>query len=164
NHTYDSLFGRYPLDPDGGIATLPQAADPLPGDINHSGPRALAALDGGRLEQFAQAGIVQYEGTDVPIYRSYAQSFGLGDTFLSSMATESQPNHLAMIAGQTAGEDENGGSCTSPANSIMFDRSATGVQSFDTPCYNITSLPQILDQNGISWRYYSNSAIWNAPS
>jgi phospholipase C len=164
NRSYDSLFGRYPLDPSGGIATLPQAADPFPGDNDHTGGRLIAALDGGRLDEFVQAGLVQYGVADVPIYWSYAQNFGLGDNFFTSMATLSQPNHIAMIAGQTAGEDDNGGDCTTSANSISLNRAATtGVESFSVPCYNITSLPQVLGQNQISWRYYSNGGIWDAP-
>jgi phospholipase C len=164
NHTYDSLFGRYPLDPSGGVATLPQAADPFPGDNDHTGGRLIAALDSGRLDEFVQAGLVQYSAADVPTYWSYAQNFGLGDNFFSSMATLSQPNHLAMIAGQTAGEDDNGGNCTTTANSLSLNRAAsTGVASFSVPCYTITSLPQVLSQNQISWRYYSNGGIWDAP-
>jgi phospholipase C len=162
NRTYDSLFGRYPLDPNGGVATLPQAADPFPGDIDHSGPHAIASIDGGRMDEFAQAGIVQYGAADVPIYWSYAQNFGLGDNFFSSMAAPSQPNHIALIAGQTDGADFNGGNCNSPANAIMFLRAAaTGAQSWGGSCFNINALPDVLSQYGISWRYYYNVAIWN---
>jgi phospholipase C len=165
NHSYDSLFGRYPLDPSGGVATLPQAADPFPGDNDHAGARQIAAIDGGRLDEFVQGGLVQYSAADVPTYWSYAQNFGLGDNFFTSMATNSMPNHLAMIAGQTAGEDDNGGNCTSPANSLILNRAAsTGAESFGVPCYNIATLPQVLGQNQISWRYYANSGIWNPTS
>jgi phospholipase C len=89
NHTDDSLFGRYPQDPTGGIATLPRAADPFPGDVDHSGPRAIAAIDGGRLDQFAQAGMVQSSGSDMPLSWSYAQNVGLGDNFFTSLVTAS---------------------------------------------------------------------------
>jgi phospholipase C len=163
NHTYDSLFGRYPLNPNGGVATLPQAANPFPGDIDHTGPRQLALLQDGLLDQVSQAGQVQYFASDVPVYWSYAQNFGLGDNFFSSMATNSQPNHLALIAGQTAGEYGNGGDCTSPANAVEIQRAASGIESFAYPCYNISTVPQTLSQYGISWRYYSNGGIWDAP-
>ena len=31
------------------------------------------------------------------------------------------------------------------------------------PCYNVNSLPQILQNNGVSWKYYSTGGNWDAP-
>ena len=44
-----------------------------------------------------------HTGADIPNYWSYAQQFGLADNFFASAATMSEPNHIAMIAGQTGG-------------------------------------------------------------
>src|SRR5437879_2887893 len=41
NHTFDNMFGQFPGA--NGI-TLPQAPDPQPGDLDHEGAAALAAI------------------------------------------------------------------------------------------------------------------------
>jgi phospholipase C len=41
--------------------------------------------------------------SDIPIYWDYAQHFGLGDKFFSSLPTSSTPNHMTMFAAQTGG-------------------------------------------------------------
>src|SRR5438093_1521537 len=120
-------------------------------------------MDGGRMDEFPVLGQVQYSRADIPIYWNYAAQYGLGDAFFSSAATASQPNHLMMIAGQTGGEFFNGGDCTSPPYQLMLSRSKQGNEYWGYPCYNITSLPSMLGQYGISWRYYGSVPIWDAP-
>ncbi len=49
NHSFDNLFGRFP-----GVngAMEPHASNPLEGDNDHTSPAALAAIDGGRMDEF----------------------------------------------------------------------------------------------------------------
>jgi len=162
NHTFDNLFGRFP---GANGVTEPQAANPLPNDIGHDGASLAAALDGGRLDAFNPRGEVQYTQADIPNYWTYAQQFGLGDNFYSSIATSSTPNHMAMVAAQTGGIWESAGQlgCRSQQNTLSQSKRETGDQYWSYPCYKINSLPQTLDSYGISWRYYGQSAIWDAP-
>ncbi|GAC1384512.1 MAG: hypothetical protein NVS4B7_16730 [Ktedonobacteraceae bacterium] len=162
NHSFDNLFGQFPK------ATgmmLPRAANPLRSDYLHTGPATLAALDHGKMDSFPLRSYVQYTQSDIPIYWKYAQQFGLGDNFFASMATSSAPNHMAMVAAQTGGLDEtvNQKGCSSTQNTIVHSKAQTGNEYWSYPCYPIASLPQVLNTNHISWRYYASTAAWDAP-
>lgn len=167
NHDFANYFGRYP-----GVqnaVTLPRASNPLPHDIGHSGAEFAAAADGGKMDEFPPSGQVQYTQADLPTWWNYAQEFGMGDNFFSSVATSSTPNHIALVAaGQTGGAwgtDPSRGSCGGAANNVLIARSTTGEEYFSTPCYDIPSnLPELLAANNISWRYYSGKGIFDAPS
>src|SRR5439155_16849291 len=86
NHTYDNLFGQFV---GGNGVFLPPASNPMPVDVDHSGPATYAAMDGGRMDEFPVLGQVQYSRADIPIYWNYAAQYGLGDAFFSSAATAS---------------------------------------------------------------------------
>src|SRR6266849_8177609 len=113
NHTFDNLFGRYPGA--NGVSNLPRAGNPTE-DYNHDGPSLFADMDGGKMDEFPERGHIQYTQSDIPNYWAYAQQFGLGDNFFTSMATNSTPNHISMITAQSAGLDDTattvGSGCT----------------------------------------------------
>ena len=175
NHTFDNYFGAFPgvntanpVGPSGqpwGV-TEPAASDPLPYDLSHSGPRASGAIDGGAMDNFNPIGDVQYTQSDIPTYWDYATHYGLGENFFTSIATSSTPNHIAMIASQSGGDDftANTSGCRSATNGVVLNRSAaTGDESFSRPCYNIPSIPDELNTAGLSWKFYGNTDIWDAP-
>jgi phospholipase C len=167
NHTFDSYFGDFP-----GVAgtkwgvTEPEAPDPMPHDLNHTGPRAYGAIDDGAMDNFDPLGDVQYKQSDIPTYWAYAENYGLGENFFTSVEGNSTPNHLSMVAAQSAGDFQttiqNG--CKAPLNDVLLQRSAaTGTESFGRPCYNINSIPAELTAAGYSWKYYGVSPAWDAP-
>jgi len=163
NHTFDNFFGQYP---GANGMTLAAATNPPKSDLDHSSPAFNAAMDGGKMDEFPSRGYVQYSQSDIPNYWTYAQKFGLGDNFYSSAATNSAPNHLAMIAAQTGGL--NGSSlmngCMSPKNTQEESKSAvTGNEYFSYPCYSIKSVADELNTAGKTWRFYSSVGIWDAP-
>jgi phospholipase C len=161
NHTFDNLFGTFP---GANGVTLPQAPNPTSGDIDHEGPATLAAIDGGKMDEFNVRGEVQYTQSDIPTYWAYAKQFGLGDNFFSSEAEASTANHIGMFAGQTGGIDSvPDAGCTAPPNSINHNRSSTGQEYWAYPCYDISSLPTLMDAASVSWKYYSSIGIWDAP-
>src|SRR6266568_2028782 len=134
NHGFDNMFGRFPGA--NGI-NEPEAANPLGADLGHGGNVALAAIDGGKMDEFSQFGRVQYGQADLPTYWSYAQQFGLGDNFFSSLATASAPNHIALVAAQSGGLFESTAQhgCASPQNNLILSRSAaTSSESWSYPC------------------------------
>lgn len=164
NHTFDNFFGRFPGA--NGI-TLPQATNPLRADIDHSASALTAALDGTKLDEFTKPAYVQYTQSDIPIYWAYAQQFGLSDNFFTSVASSSTPNHIALVAAQSGGADTTSptAGCTSPPYSLARSKSSvTGASYWTFPCYNINSLPQVLDANGVSWKFYVDNNLWDAPS
>ena len=84
NHTFDNYFGQYPGVGANGVS-LPPASNPLPHDIDHSGPRTRFAIDGGLMDGFDPLGKVQYQPSDIPVYWAYAQHFGLGENFYTCL-------------------------------------------------------------------------------
>ena len=163
NHSFDNLFGRFP---GANGAIVPQASNPLRGDNDHTSPAALAALDGGKMDEFLPRGTVQYTQQDIPNYYAYASQFGLSDYFFTDVPTNSTPNHIAMIAAQSAGvfDGSSNTGCTSAANSALYSKQMSGNYFWSFPCYDVSSIPQELSQNGISWKYYSSAPNWDAPS
>lgn len=162
NHTFDNFFGQFPGA--NGI-TEASAPDPVSEDYLHSGTAAIAEIDGGKMDKFPAEAHVQYSQADIPNYWSYAQHFGLGDNFFTSLATSSTPNHLSMIAAQNQGifETPPQQGCNSPANTILSSKETSGVGYRVFPCYNYPNILSELDQASISWRFYSEVSIWNAP-
>ena len=165
NHTFDNYFGDFPGVGAQYALTEPAASDPAPHDIDHSGQRALFAIDGGKMDGFDPLGKVQYKKSDIPVYWSYAQHFGLGENFYTDAASSSTPNHIAMIAAQTGGNDQtiHVHGCLSPANDVVLDRDTDGAESYGQPCYNIPSVPAELTAKGLSWKYYGTAPVWDAP-
>jgi phospholipase C len=164
NHTFDNFFGQYP---GANGVTLPRASDPVRDDFYHDAAGLNAAEDGGKMDQFPLRGQIQYTQQDIPYYWSYAQHYGLGDNFFTSMASSSAPNHVAMIAAQTGGIFDSKGQkgCQSTQNNLIFSKDkTTSNQYWSYPCYNIQSLPNLLEPAGISWRFYSEIPIWDAPA
>lgn len=165
NHTFDNFFGTFPGAY--GDANLAQAADPQPRDFNHGSEAALAAIDNGNMDGFESHAYYQYKQSDIPIYWSYAQHFGLGDKFFSSLPTSSTPNHMTMFAAQTGGIFETNAplGCSSPQNALFHSQSLnTNPTSsyWSYPCYAIKTLPDLLTGANLSWKYYANVPIWNA--
>ena len=164
NHTFDNYFGDFPGVNGHGI-TEPPASNPAPHDLDHSGPRTRFAIDDGAMDGFDPLGKVQYQPSDIPVYWAYAQHFGLGENFYISAASSSTPNHIAMIAAQTGGNDQtiHVHGCLSPDNDVVLDRDEAGDESFGQPCYNIPSIPQEATTAGLTWKYYGQAPVWDAP-
>jgi phospholipase C len=166
NHTFDNLFGAFPGA--NGVAS-PAAPDPMVSDFEHDNPHCRAAMTGGTMEGFPSWGMVTYSQETIPIYWAYATQFGLSDNFFTSAATDSTTNHLYMIAGQSGGLNQ----CPSPAlpfgvlpppNTSVLSMSPAGTPYFQYPVVDIPTLPAEMTANGVSWRYYANYQLWNAPS
>ncbi len=161
NRTFDFMFGRFPGA--NGI-TEPEASNPT-FDYEHNGPSAIAAIDGGKMDEFPARGHVQFTQSDIPNYWSYAQQFGLSDNFFTSEMGDSSPQHVSWFAAQSGGifdaAQETG--CTSNPNTLIYSRDSDADNYWSYPCYGINSLPDLLDQAGISWKYYSDVGIWDGP-
>lgn len=164
NHTLDNFFGSFP-----GVNGVQssRAPDSLMSDINHSYCHYLMSFNNGKLDGFNSRGVVSYTEADLPILWSYARQFGLSDNFYTAAFNSSTPNHLYMIAAQCGGiweTNQSAGSYGSPPNCLVLSRDTTGAQNLQPPYVDIGSVPQLLDDAGISWKYYVQVPIWNAPS
>jgi len=163
NHTFDNFFGSFPH---ANGVVLPQDPNPVPSDYNHGASATAAAIDGGKMDEFATHGFYQYKQSDIPNYWSYAQHFGLSDNFFTSYATSSTPNHLAMMAAQNVNtyDTPQQQGCKSSPNALMPSRE-NGVSNdfWSYPCYNVQTLPDLLTGAGLTWKYYSEVPIWDDP-
>ncbi|MDE3010923.1 MAG: hypothetical protein KGI67_08550 [Pseudomonadota bacterium] len=130
NHTFDNYFGGFP-----GAAgqAQPPAPDPSP-DPRHDHVAWLARAHGAVHEG--------YGPKDIPAYWALAQQYALCDNYFTDVASQSEPNHLFLIA----------------ANSPVIDNSSRARASYQPlPPYDMPSLPQALEHAGRQWRNYADA-------
>src|SRR5881296_2352102 len=130
NHTFDNYFGRFP-----GVngAQFPQAGDPTPDPphdhrawLKRNGPTGAVRL--------------QYTQRDIPLYWAYAQKYTLCDNYFTDVASQSEPNHLMLIA----------------ADSPIIDNASPHRAYQPQPPYDLPSLPAALGAGGHDWRNYAD--------
>ena len=193
NHSYDNLFGTFP-GADGSTTAelangrtvhLGHTPDHTLLDLGHAGDSASYAVDRGRMDRFAQLpGAIQngqdvadsqYRQADIPDYWSYAQHFTLDDHFFSTILGPSFPNHLVSVAASSANTIDNPrdntfhswGCDSGPYAVVDAINPQTGEPYLTRPCFNLRTLPDVLQQHPISWKYYAPPAfqsgyIWSA--
>src|SRR3989442_1550227 len=130
-HTFDNYFGTFPGA--NGDVTLQHAADPPPSDPPHDHAAWL------RRAQVAVR--QQYHESDIPAYFAYARQFTLCDNYFTEVASQSEPNHLLLIA----------------AASPIIDNSSAKRRSYQPQApFDIPSLPASLERAGLTWRSYGD--------
>jgi phospholipase C len=136
-------------------------------------------------------GYTQFNRESLPAYWSYADSFVLGDRMFSSMYGPTFPEHLYTVAAQagrvttnkvTRGNLQPGGYCDDRAElverfrklvarerrEVIAAEDAVNLDRVDDfwervwPCFDFKVLPDVLSDEGISWRYYGNSGFYSA--
>lgn len=190
NRTFDNYFGTFP-GADGATSgtistgqTIPlgHAPDVLPRDISHSFQSAVLAIDSGAMDKFDlipggnQNGdylsYSQYTEADIPNYFTYARQFVLADQFFSSLTGPSFPNHLYTVGAQSGGAINNPSSanrwgCDSPLNARVQVLEDDGTTMPEYPCFDFRTLADLLENEGLSWKYYApgqdqSGYIWSA--
>jgi phospholipase C len=130
NHTFDNYFGAFPGA--AGVA-LPPAPDPMVADPPHDHAAWLATQSkNGGLRQ-------QYGANDIPAYWAYAQTYALCDNYFTDVASQSEPNHLHLIA----------------ADSPVIDNASPNRRYQPSPPYALANLPATLEAAGQQWRSYA---------
>jgi phospholipase C len=152
NHTFDNYFATYPGAE--GVKNLPAAPDPIADPLHdHSAwLRALKTKGGQRMG---------YSKAQVAAYWAYAQQYTLCDNYFTDVASQSEPNHLFLIA----------------ADSPIIDNSSAHRFYQPMPPYQLHSLPAALEAAGRTWRNYADPRSsyfehivgltghrWNVPS
>jgi hypothetical protein len=87
NHSFDNYFGTFP---GANGVTLAHAPDPIASDPRHDHVAW--------LERASTAVRQQYIQDDIPAYWAYAQQYTLCDNYFTDVASQSEPNHLMLIA------------------------------------------------------------------
>src|SRR3989441_7800906 len=135
NHTFDNYFGTFPGA--NGDGTLQHAADPPPSDPPHDHAAWLRRAQGAVRQQ--------YHESDIPAYFAYAQQFTLCDNYFTEVASQSEPNHLMLIA----------------ADSPIIDNSSTSRPFQPQPPFALKSLPESLAKAGLTWASYGDARFIN---
>ena len=130
NHSFDNYFGTYP---GANGVVLPAAQDPPGGG---DPPHDHAAW----LKRATGAVKLQYKQTDIPVYFSYAQQYTLCDNYFTEVASQSEPNHLMLIA----------------ADSPVIDNESKSRTYQPSGPYDIPSLPQSLQDAKLTWATYGD--------
>jgi phospholipase C len=182
NHSFDSVFGRYPgadgatsaLVAGGGHVPLLHASPFFWHDAGHERSDTLAAIDGGKMDGFSKIGsgdlngeamaYQQYDQSDIPNFWNYAQHFALGDHMFSSVASATFPNHLFSVAAQSGGivsnvqSWHNGWGCDSGAGAYALRQTGSDPRKLTgtSPCVSFPSLAETMEKARVSWRYYSD--------
>jgi phospholipase C len=117
---------------------MPTAPDPQVADPRHDHAAWLSAEAGAPGEGALKE---QYGKKDIPAYWAYAQNYTLCDNYFTDVASQSEPNHLHLIA----------------ADSPVIDNSSQGRKYQPQPPFDIPSLPATLEAAGHTWRNYADA-------
>jgi phospholipase C len=197
NRSFDNVFGRFrgaagtttgvKFGQEVPLAPCPQW---LPGDLPHDRAAHLNAVNGGTFDGFAVGQFGDpwaYTTFDEPVVRNYwrlARDYVLCDNFFASVAGPSFPNHLFFVAGSAGGALDNpeniktrveddgrrfkSWGCDAVGDDVfVFVKDEHGNLTKHDTCFPIRSVPEQLEEIGVSWAYYSASRyqpgyFWNA--
>jgi phospholipase C len=158
-------------------------------DLNHYHSSFLQMYDGGKMDGAdlipctpscpANAQFMYVKPTDVQPYFQLAEQYTFGDRMFQTNQGPSFPAHQFIISGTSAPSagsplfaSENlspgvgNAGCIADANELVKLIDSTGTESAGQyPCFDHPTLTDLLDNKGISWRYYAPSAgsIWTGP-
>jgi len=193
NRSFDNYFGTFPGADGtrvgrlstGRVVPLIHAPDHTLLDIAHQGDAAHIAVDQGRMDGFnllpgaVQDGqdiaLSQLYQSDIPNYWTYAKTFTLDDHFFSTINGPSYPNHLVTVMAGSHNTDDNPvlntyhswGCDAGRYTRVDAVDPRTGKHYLIKPCFDATTLPDLLQRAGISWKYYApgqyqSGYIWSA--
>jgi phospholipase C len=185
NRTFDNYFGTFPgadgattaTISTGQVIALRHGEDQYPRDPGHTWQAAKVGLNGGKMDGFDlinqgnQNGdylsLSQHVEADIPNYWAYARTFVLGDHMFSSIPAASFPAHLYTVGAQSNGVidiphllnnptgSSSGWGCDAGPEWLARRADSNSVISATPPCYDFTTLADLLQAVGISWKYYA---------
>ncbi|MEW2518415.1 phosphocholine-specific phospholipase C [Actinacidiphila alni] len=116
-------------------------------DLDHSWSGTHAAFDGGNYDRWIPAktttSMAYLTRQDIPYHYALADAFTICDAYHCSMLSSTDPNRYYMYTGW-AGNDGKGG------GPVLGNEEAG---------YGWTTLPEILQQAGVSWKVYQDIGI-----
>jgi len=196
NRSVDNLFNGFPgadtvgfgKRHDGSVVRLHPVSLNDPVDVDHARQTFLNSYDGGKMDGFDTIGTLpkktngDYPYAFVPRsetkpYWGLARTFTFADEMFESVGGPSFPAHQYLIAGQSGTAVDNPTrtarnvfwwGCDSPKDATVALLGSTGADGRKVfPCFDYTTLADMLDQHEISWRSYAPvsddlGSIWSA--
>jgi len=127
------------------------------GGLPHSWTDQLAARNQGKYDKWVPVKSLMclghYERSDVPFYYAMADAFTICDHHFCSSLTGTTPNRLFMWTG-TIQPEQNGKLINAAVNNSQAESRDDVYVDWDT-------FPEVLEDNGISWKIYQNE-IWTS--
>jgi phospholipase C len=190
NRSFDNLFFGFPgadtvqfgMNHEEVVQLQPVPLEDPVRDVDHRHVGWWVDWDHGKLDGFARPGnwypSPAYAYAYVPRNESaplwaMASAYTLGDRMFQSNSGPSFPAHLYMIAGQSDEADENPTEngllaniwgCDSPPDTTVEIVGPNGTNlPGPFPCFDYQTVGDLLDQKGVSWRYYAPTvtSIWS---
>ena len=183
NRSFDNYFGTYPgangatkgTLSTGQVMLLGHTPDPPKHDMGHEWTDNHNAVDGGKMDRFDLVLTCSVNGdlqcmsqlrqSDIPNYWAYAHSYALSDATFSSVESGSFPAHLAMVSGGAQNVLDNPRSsvkaqwgCDAIPGTTVPIMDSNNVVSSTFPCFSATTLGELADSMGVSWKDYSGLA------
>src|SRR5207302_7042942 len=165
-------------------------------DLSHAHTAFVKMYDGGKMDGAdlvglgCQAGAVgcpppnpqfmYVNPSEVAPYFQMAEQYTFGDRMFQTNQGPSFPAHQFLISATSAPSpgsnlfvennpvkpksDHTG--CIAPPTQTVTVIDPNGIETTQYPCFEHQTLTDLLNAQGISWRYYANSAgtIWTAPN
>lgn len=174
NRTFDNLFNGFPgADTvqsgvsNGTVIRLQPVSLSDSRDLDHSHLSWVRAVHNGAMDGFAQSQVspstLAYSyvpESEVEPYWILAHEYVLSDRMFESSSGPSYPSHQYLIAGQSGliAENPTGGwGCDAGSSSLspLIGPNGTEVTPGLPPCFDYRTIADLLDQAGVSWRYYA---------
>ena len=173
NHTFNNYFGTFPgaegtttgLTSIGLTVPLVPMPDADQAQLCNSWDCAIQAINGGRMDGFelissGLSAYTQVSEQQIPNYWQYARHFTLADRYFTSVHGPSLPNHLFTLAAQSGGVIDNvssstdGVACDGTPTGTVTVIDTNGKRTAQSPCFDFTTLADLLGAAGLSWKYY----------
>ena len=166
-------------------------SNPQDYDLSHIHAAFVSMYDGGKMDGAnlikcspaascpANPQFKYVKPSDVQPYFALAEQYTFGDRMFQTNQGPSFPAHQFIIAGTSAptatsplfaaeNPTNNNAGCIAPLTTkvVMIDASGSeSSQAAEYPCFEHPTLTDLLDTNGLTWRYYTPSAgsIWSGP-
>lgn len=178
NHTFDNYFGTFSgadgvttgITSTGTMVPLTPIPDVDNAVLCNAWDCAITAIDGGKMDGFdlingGLSAYTQASEQQIPNYWQYARHFVLADRYFTSVHGPSLPNHLFTLAAQSGGVIDNvssnggGVACDGTPTGTVTVIDANGNRTEQSPCFDFTTLADLLDDAGLSWKYYIDDGI-----
>jgi phospholipase C len=195
NHSFDNYFGKFPRangattgkTPTGTVALTHMSDRPY--NCGHSWGRAHKEVDGGKMDYFTLCtnmnAYQQAYPADIPAYWAYAQTYALADNMFVQLNGPSMPNHSYIFAEDSNHAVDNPtpsktSTCTSTqrrygwgcdlaqqcGGTVHSINPATHVSYQQAPCFTLTTMADVLNGAGVSWKVYApqpgtSGYVWN---
>ena len=171
NRTPDNLFGSCVIPGADLVATGNQLSLGSNVDVDHGHKTFLAEI-GGKYQSKAFAYVQQ---SDVASYCQLGAQYAFANRMFQTNQGPSTPAHQFLFSGTSAPSDTSdwfeseiafGGCLSIGLTLVQFIDPAGKENHMGSPCLDPSTMADLLDPAGISWRYYAPSAtsMWTAPA